>query len=56
MGLDRDLSPGPLTPEVRIIPLDHQAVFVKKICLKINVHFFIAHMWNLAVITMTITM
>ena len=24
-GLDRDLNPGPLTPEARIIPLDHRA-------------------------------
>ena len=24
-GLDRDLNPGPLAPEARIIPLDHQA-------------------------------
>ena len=25
-GLDRDLNPGPLAPEARIIPLDHQAM------------------------------
>ena len=25
MGLDRELNPGPLAPEARIIPLDHQA-------------------------------
>ena len=25
MGPDRDLNPGPLAPEARIIPLDHQA-------------------------------
>ena len=25
-GLDRDLNPGPLAPEARIIPLDHRAV------------------------------
>ena len=24
-GLVRDLNPGPLAPEARIIPLDHQA-------------------------------
>ena len=24
-GLDRDLNPGPLAPEARIIPLDHRA-------------------------------
>ena len=24
-GPDRDLNPGPLAPEARIIPLDHQA-------------------------------
>ncbi len=28
-GLDRDLNPGPLAPEARIIPLDHQATYVK---------------------------
>ena len=26
VGLDRDLNPGPLAPEARIIPLDHQAI------------------------------
>ena len=25
-GLDRELNPGPLTPEARIIPLDQQAI------------------------------
>ena len=25
-GPDRDLNPGPLAPEARIIPLDHQAM------------------------------
>ena len=25
-GLDRELNPGPLAPEARIIPLDHQAM------------------------------
>ena len=24
-GLDRELNPGPLAPEARIIPLDHRA-------------------------------
>ena len=26
MGLDRELNPGPLAPEARIIPLDHRAL------------------------------
>ena len=28
VGLDRDLNPGPLAPEARIIPLDHLASHV----------------------------
>ena len=26
IGLSRDLNPGPLAPEARIIPLDHSAI------------------------------
>ena len=35
-GLDRELNPGPLAPEARIIPLDHQAI-----CEVRNAHFFL---------------
>ena len=38
-GLDRELNPGPLAPEARIIPLDHQATLVEG-GRQINVHPF----------------
>jgi hypothetical protein len=30
IGLDRELNPGPLAPEARIIPLDHRAVLQRQ--------------------------
>ena len=46
LGLNRDLNPGPLTPEAGIIPLDHWAVLISE-------HFLLktlsryCHTWSL---------
>ena len=36
-GPDRDLNPGPLAPEARIIPLDHQANWCR-LCRKLSIN------------------
>ena len=37
LGLVRDLNPGPLAPEARIIPLDQRAIGLDELC---NITFF----------------